>query len=108
MNVYFRGFLSFDSGDEPPRHERAEFLFPRMIDERDLEGVMYDVACITYDEHETFDWITVVAYDATSNKPIVAIDFGRRYATTEHHEFGDVWNPSRDYWHNEEIPASLR
>ena len=108
MLVYCRGFVAFDCGDEPPRYERAEFLFPREVPEEDLEGVMYDVACITYDDNECFDWVAVVAYDAATAKPIVAIDFGRRYATTKTTEFGPVWAPSRDYWHGEEIPDSLR
>jgi len=106
MIVFLRTFGADGSGDAPT-YRRIGFWHPFQCAENEIEGYMYDAACIALDDEPEADWYNVVAYDATSNEPIVSIDFGRRYATTEHHEFGDVWNPSRDYWHNEEIPAAL-
>ena len=105
MQVYMRIFTADGSGDAPT-YRQVDYMHPFEVHATELEGYMYDAACIALDEHEA-DWYNVVAYDAATNEPIVSIDFGRRYTTTEHHEFGDVWNPSRDYWHNEEIPAAL-
>lgn len=107
MNVFLRAFAADGSGDAPT-YRQVDYMHPFEVHATELEGYMYDAACIVLDNEPEADWYNVVAYNAATNKPIVSIDFGRRYATTEHHEFGDVWNPSRDYWHGEEIHDSLR
>jgi len=106
MNVFLRVFAADGSGDVPT-YRRIGFCHPFRCSENELEGYMYDAACIALDNEPEADWHNVVAYNAATNEPIVSMDFGRRYATTKTTEFGTVWDPSRDYWHNEEIPAAL-
>lgn len=72
------------------------------LPEDEIEGAMYDVAAIVDEESTGHDWVTVVAY--SDGAPIVAIDFGRRYEVIR----DGLWDPSRDYWHGEEISPELR
>ena len=99
-----RGFATtevWDGNDLVPSYKKV-FEESSTLSEDEIEGAMYDVAAIVDEESTGHDWVTVVAY--ADGAPIVAIDFGRRYVTFD----GDAWDPSRDYWHGEEISPELR
>lgn len=109
--VFMRAFAVHDVVDGEPRHEQVEFIHPFDIADvfgEELEGYMYELALIVREDY-SHDWITVVAYDATTSLPIRAIDFGRRYERSVYRdEFsGWVWDPSRDYWSGESELAAF-
>lgn len=102
LELCFKGYTAHEHDGEIT-YEQREWLYPRAVRDAEVEGTMYDVACMVLDESEGHDWITVVAFDAYDLRPLVVVDFGRRYDRYTADEFGRVWSPSRDYRYGTEI-----
>ena len=92
MNACFKAFAAREVSEDANEFTQVDWIHPQWVNDNELNDFMYGIyegaAYEAWENHISYDWITVVAYDMSWNA-FVACDYERMHPGGEDRHYGD-------------------